>query len=141
MADTPPNPLAIGGRNLLAGLAGIVSGIVVIYLIELLTQQLYPPPAFDPADTAALSAYINKATRPLLMVLVAYFTGAFTSVYVSLHLSANKTILLPIAMVVFLLLSYAMNVAQIPHPLWFVITAPIALMVGGLLGYRGGHTK
>ena len=73
------------GRTILGAVAGLVTAVLTIMLVELLGQAVYPPPpGLDPKVTADMAQII--AMQPfaaLLFVVAAWTIGAFDGGFVA----------------------------------------------------------
>lgn len=123
-------------RNLAAAVAAVVVAIVTIQVVEMLGHLVYPPPAdFEFGDPEEVRTFIS--TLPLgsiLFVAGAWAAGTFLGTLTGALLSTSKP--LPYAIVVggIVLAGAITMLLIIPHPWWFTISAPIAIIVAALLG-------
>ncbi len=125
-------------RSILAVVAGIVTGGLLISGVEMISNMVYPLPAdADPSDMEAMAAHI--ATLPsgaFLFVLAAWAVGTLCGAWVAAKI-AGRSFIVHGAVIgtVFLLLGVA-NMLMFPHPIWVWI-AGIAIFIG--CGYAGGR--
>ncbi len=124
----------------LATLVGIVSGMLVIGLVEALGHQLFPVPqevtqAYENQDTEALLALISPAM--LFFVLLAYLLGSFVAGSLSAWIAKSKKPAWIAGAV--LTLGGFLNVTMIPHPLWFILLSLVVYLPFALLGARFSH--
>ena len=67
------------GRNIGAGVAGVIIAFALVWIVEAIGHMIYPPPAdLDFGNTDVMRAYVD--TLPLgalLSVAIAWFVGAF----------------------------------------------------------------
>lgn len=124
------------GKNIFAGVAGIVVAVAIVWLVEMIGHSVYPPPpALDFADPVAMRAYME--TLPigaLLFVGSAWFLGTLGGTMTACRIgSAQPT---TYAMVVggLMLLATAANLYMIPHPLWFSVLGILGIVVAAWLG-------
>jgi MFS family permease len=117
-----------------AVLAGILSGGLVISLIEMASPHT-PPAGLNLNDAEKLGAWI--ATLPIsafLILMLAYFLGSAVGGYVANRVAA-KSHYRPALIVGFgLFVAGIMNLIAIPHPLWFSITSSLIYFVGAWIG-------
>lgn len=129
-------------RRILAVLAGIISGCIVVFSIQAISHQLYPVPEgldFNSAEAAKLFI----ASLPIgafLMILLSYLTGSLVSGFVAALLVPEKKI--PTALItgtIFFIFGI-LNILMIPHPVWFAITSSLIYhpfsFIGGILAIR-----
>ena len=127
-------------RKFLAGLAGVVTSLVFIALIESASHLLYAGDEMpDTHDPKVIAAYV--AAMPLgafLSVLLAYVAGTFVGGWTACKVAGEKPRLYAGIVGGFVLLFAAANFAMIPHPDWFkascVIAIPIAAWLASLVG-------
>lgn len=129
-------------RNILAIIAGLAAGIVVIFIMEFVGHGIYPPPAgFDPTDEAAMENVMMQApVGALLMVILAYILGSFAGGFVASQLSRSAPLRNAIIVGILLLIAGVVNVFMIPHPVWYLVLSmavylPFAYL-GGKLGLK-----
>ncbi len=119
-----------------AVLAGILSGGIVISLVEMASPHT-PPAGMNVNDADQLSAWI--ATLPasaFLILLLAYFLGSAVGGWVANRIAA-KSHYRPALIVGFgLFVAGIMNLIAIPHPLWFSILSSLIYFVGAWIGGR-----
>ena len=110
--------------------------MLTIYLFETLGHLVYPPPAdFEFGEPEQTRAFI--ATLPvgsILFVGAAWAAGTFLGTLVGTVMSGSKP--LPYAIVVggMVLAGAATMLVLIPHPWWFTIAAPVAIIIAAFLG-------
>jgi hypothetical protein len=123
-------------RKLAAAVVGIAVAMLVIRVVEMLGHFVYPPPAdIEFGDPDAVRAFM--ATLPvgsILFVGAAWAGGTFLGTLAGALLSGAKP--LPYAVVVggIVLAGAITMLLIIPHPWWFTIAAPVAIIVAALLG-------
>lgn len=124
------------GRNIGAGLAGVLIAMLSVWLIQKIGHAVYPPPAdLDFTDMAAARAYIE--TLPigaLLFVVASYFVGTAAGTCAACAIGTMLPRVFAIFISCLMLVGTAMNVISIPHPVWFIILAVVAIVVGAWLG-------
>lgn len=132
-------------RNILAVLAGLVTGgIVNMALIHLGSTIMPPPEGVDVNDINSINAHINEYSVPqLLAPFLAHALGALVGAFVVARLAASRRMVLAILIGVLNLVGGAMAVSMIPNsPMWFnmldlgVAYLPMA-WIGGRLGIGG----
>ena len=131
------------GRLVLAILAGVLVAGFVIFLLEMPGQLLYPPPAgLDMSNPDAMSRYVaGLPAGAFAIVLLAWVVGAFGGAWVATRLAARHAIWPGLVIGGLELLGIAWNVMKIPHPVWMVAAAvlavPVAAYFGAKLALRG----
>ena len=125
-------------RNILAAIAGIVVGSVVMTCLELLGMTLFPMPIdIDPMDSEKLAAaahLIPDGARA--MVVAAWFAGCGTAVAVAGSIAPAARDRLALIMLAFYLLGGVWNLYSIPSPAWMWVAGIAAFPVGAFLGHR-----
>ena len=123
-------------RKLVAAVVGVAVAMLTIQLVEMLGHLVYPPPAdFEFGEPDEVREFIaSLPVGSILFVGAAWAAGTFLGTLVGALLSASKP--LPYAIVVGgLVLAGAITMLVIiPHPWWFTIAAPVAIIVAAFLG-------
>ena len=124
------------GRNIGAGVAGVVVAMLVVWLVQTIGHAVYTPPAgLDTQDLDAMRAYV--ATLPLgafLFVIASYFIGTLAGTCAACAIGTMLPRVFAILIGCLMLIATAMNVAMIPHPTWFIVAAVVAIVAGAWLG-------
>jgi hypothetical protein len=123
-------------RKLAAAVIGIAVAMLVIQAVELLGHVVYPPPAdIEFGDSDEVRAFIAMLpVGSILFVGAAWAAGTFLGTLAGALFSGAKP--LPYAVVVggIVLAGAITMLLVIPHPWWFTITAPVAIIVAAFLG-------
>lgn len=117
-------------RSVVGVLVGVIMGALIVLVVEAASHQLFPAPTgFNPKDAGAVAS-LPFATK--FSVLVAWCAGAFGG-GVAASLIAKRWA--PTAWVVAatILLFAASNFSAFPHPLWMMLGAAPATLLGGRL--------
>jgi len=126
------------GRNIGAGVAGVVIAMVSVWLVQLFGHAVYPPPeGLDSKNLEAMQAYV--ATLPLgafLFVIASYFIGTLAGTCAACAIGTMLPRVFAILIGCLMLIATAMNVAMIPHPTWFIVAAVVAIFAGAWLGTK-----
>jgi hypothetical protein len=109
-------------KKIIAVIFALFAGTITIYLAELISHQIYPPPeGLDLTKPEVFSQYIETIDPSvLLMVLMCYASGAFvagaTANRIMLGKGINQALLVAAILTIFSL----MNLLKFPaHPIWF----------------------
>lgn len=123
-------------RKLLAAVVGLAVAMFTIYLLEMLGHFIYPPPTDfefgEPEQTREFIASLPVGS--ILFVGAAWAAGTFLGTLAGALLSGSTP--LPYAIVVggMVLAGATTMLVLIPHPWWFTISAPVAIIVAAFLG-------
>ena len=129
-------------RKVLAVLAGILTGMIAISLVQMLGHYLYPEPeGLDTNDLNQMAEYVKTAPfMALFFVVLSYAFGALSSGFVSTKIANDgKQIYAIICGIVFLILSIFM-MSSLPTPIWFWILGILSwllIFVGWKLAVMG----
>lgn len=129
-------------RKVLAVLAGILTGMIAISLVQMLGHYLYPEPeGLDTNDLNQLAEYVKTAPfMALFFVVLSYAFGSLSSGFVSTKIANDgKQIYAIICGIVFLILSIFM-MSSLPTPIWFWILGILSwllIFVGWKLAVMG----
>lgn len=124
-------------RKILAVLAGIVIGIIVISLVEMIGHAVYPTPddidIFDPAFEAEV---METWTGTLLFVLFAWAAGSFLGAIITSIISKDSKTILSLIVGALLMGLGILTLITIPHPVWFTIMSIFAFLPFAWLGSK-----
>ena len=131
------------GKNIAAGVAGIVIAGALVWLVEMIGHSVYPPPpGLDFANPEAMRAYI--ATMPIgafLFVGGAWFIATLAGTFAACKIGDAKPMIFAIVVGGLMLIATAANLMMIPHPLWFSILGVIGILVAAWLGMTLASTR
>jgi hypothetical protein len=128
-------------RTVLAGLAGVVTGGVVVAAVEALGHLVYAPATpVDMANREAMEAFVR--TLPpgaFLFVLAAYVLGTAAGAFVATLLARRHAARFALIVGSLILAGAVVNFFAIPHPAWFVVATVVAVPLAALLTGRAGR--
>ena len=120
-------------RIALSIFSGIIVNFLVIFGVELLTHALFEVPALAPNAKPDYST--SEFSGLLVMIFIAHILGLFVGLLVSKKIETNTS--MPLFFVsLSMIVGSLVNVAMIPHPLWFGIIDPLGLIVVAFLMYQ-----
>jgi hypothetical protein len=128
-------------RRLGGVVAGMATALFVVVAMEALGAAIWPlPEGIDPHDAASMRAALSHIPAgALVLVLVGWALGTFAGSFVAGKIARSFVAALGVGLLQ--LVGGIVNMAAIPHPGWFWIAGPIALLapawVGGRLAVRG----
>jgi MFS family permease len=124
-------------KQVLAVLAGLVVGVLVIFLAQAIEMAIFPPPAnFDPNDPEQVKQLMqNASTLSLVLVLVGYFLGAFIGGLVATNIIKGTTWMPALLVGTVLTVLGLINLLAIPHPLWFTIFGLVIYFAGSFISF------
>lgn len=130
------------GRLILAGVIGVVVAVVLVGLVQLGGQQIYPPPAgidfHDQAQVAAMVA--NLPTGALVFVLAAWAMGSFGGAFIAAKIARRSQTGVALVVAAFMLAAIVFNLVAYPHPLWMMVLGvlmPVPCALAGSALARG----
>ena len=125
-------------RDILAGIAGVVIAVLIVFLADELSHMMYPMPAnIDVRDTEVLGAYI--ATLPIgafLMIMGGWVVATFVGSVVADRIGTAKTWIYPTIVGGVIFAATTANLILIPHPHWFTAVALTAILMSAWLAWR-----
>ena len=124
------------GRTLLGILAGLVTMVVVIALVELLGAQLFPPPpGIDMGDPEAFAAAVTQMPLgALAIVVVAWVLGAFAGGWVAARIAIAHPRAAAVVVALGVVVGVVVMMLTLPHPLWMGVLGlvlPVPAALGG----------
>lgn len=123
-------------RSVGAVLGGLFLGFLLVGAIEFLGHWVYPPPlGIEKWQYDQIASWARDAPLGVfLFVFVAWTLGAFVSALSACYL-AGKSPWIPVGIVgLVFIAATGFNLVAIPHPLWFVLSAPLAVVASVWLG-------
>ncbi len=110
-------------KNTLAVIAGLIVSIIIFSLFEYLSNMIHPfPKDLDMANETAMKEYVSTLpSSALLIILAGYAIGSFVAGLVIGSVSKSSENKLPFIAGSILTIAAIINLAMIPHPIWFMI--------------------
>jgi hypothetical protein len=128
-------------RRIGAVVAGVLVGVIIVTVNELICAKIYPlPPGTDLHDPKALAAAIK--TLPigaLVLVLVGWFIAMLAASWIAAAIAHNRVAGAVAGVMLFV--AAVLNMAMFPHPSWFKGTAFAIFLVAVTLGPRLGAPR
>lgn len=130
-------------RNLLALVGGAIVAGMGIAVIETLGALAYPPPAgFDPANEAAMRAFIHSLPPAAFgYILAAYGVGTFGGVWVTTRFSVRRTTRQGWMLGLVFFAAGIINFLKYPHPVWFIAMALVLFPAATWVAVRLGRPR
>lgn len=128
------------GKNIAAGIVGVIVAVALVWLVEKLGHAVYPPPAdLDFANPDAMRAYMSSVPLgALLFVAGAWFAGTLGGTIAACKIGTAKPLTYAIVVGGIMLLATAANLIMIPHPVWFSILGIAGIVIAAWLGMTLG---
>jgi len=124
------------GKNIAAGIAGVVIAVALVWLIESVGHSVYPPPPdLNFADADVMRAYTS--TLPIgafLFVGGAWFVATLCGTFAACKIGHATPAIFAGVVGGIMLIATAANLIMIPHPLWFSILGIAGIIVAAWLG-------
>lgn len=117
-------------RNLIAALAGALTGIFLLTASQIAAGALHPlPEGIDRTDKAAMAEFIGQApAQALLVILAGYFVGVTAGTWVAGRISFAAPVRQALMVGGLFLVASFINLSSFPYPVWFWF-ANIALVL------------
>jgi hypothetical protein len=124
------------GRNIAAGVLGVIVAFATVWVVEKIGHAVYPiPEGLDFADAEAMQEYI--ATLPLgalLFVALAWFLGSAIGTCAACAAGTARPLNFALVVGGLVFIATAVNLVMIPHPIWFSILGIVGVFAGAGLG-------
>ncbi len=126
------------GRKIAAVLAGIVIAFSLVFAIEMVGRQVYPPPAgLDYSKPEVVASYMNTLPAGAFMfVLGGFAVATLAGGFVSARIARVRPLLFAGIIGALMLAATVANLLMIPHPLWFSISAITLIILSTILAGR-----
>lgn len=122
-------------RNVLAIVAGVVVGLVVITSVQFVNNVIFPPPpGIDLSDPAAMKAAVGSLPAGAFIVLIlGYLVGTTAGCWTAGRIAAEgqRRVMRLVALV--FVVGGILNFRSIPHPTWVVVASFLAFGVSPTL--------
>lgn len=124
-------------KTVIATIAGIVTSFLVIMLTEMIGMKLFPMKTkIDPNDIEALRNLIQNIPLPALVtIIIGHGLGMFLGTVVG-HKVEPKSMVPFLIVFLFMLISTISNLAMIPHPMWFMVSDVLIVIVAALAAWK-----
>ena len=124
-------------RDILAGIAGVVIAVLIVFLAKELNHMIYPMPAsLDPGNTVDMRDYI--ATQPLgafFMLMGGWVVATFVGAVVADRIGTAKAWIYPTIVGGLMFAATTANLILIPHPHWFTAVSLAAILASAWLAW------
>lgn len=125
-------------KNILAVIAGIIAAVIVIFIVEALSNMLFPPSSkIDMENPEQVKQMIENAPfGALLLVVIGWAIGAFSGGLVATIVSNNKKSFPALIVGMLLMIAGIINLMMFTHPIWMWIFGLGVNLPFAYLGYR-----
>jgi hypothetical protein len=123
-------------RALLGVFGGLLLSMVMVFVLQGLGHQLYPPPAgLDPEDREAFAAAVDAMPiMALFLILFAYAMGTFIGAWLAARIGGKPFYAFLVGGV--MTMAGMGNLIAVPHPLWFTIAGTLVFLPSAWLASR-----
>jgi len=130
--------MSVFKKRVLPILAGLVTGWIVIFILEAVSHQFYPPPeGLDFTNKEAVTTFMETLpTGAFVMLLAAWMIGTFTGGIVGGLINKLAWRNTAIIIGVILALGSIINMTLIPHPTWLMVVASVGYVPMAYFGAR-----
>ena len=124
------------GRNIAAGIVGVLIAFGLVMIVEMIGHSVYPlPPDLDFSDTEATRLYVSGLPLgAFLFVGGAWFVGTLGGTMAACRVGNAEPRIFAMVVGGLMLAATAYNLATIPHPLWFSISGVAGIIAAAWLG-------
>lgn len=125
-------------KNILAVVAGLISGGLVNMGIVMVSGSIIPPPGgADVTTMEGLKASMHLFTPVnFIFPFLAHALGTFAGALLAALIAANHKMIFALCIGVFFLVGGIMNILMLPSPTWFTIVDLVGAYIP--MGYLGG---
>ena len=130
-------------RKIWAVLTGVLSGSVVMIIVETLGHKIYPVAMnLESITKEAKAEYMkNIPVEAMLMIILAWAVGSFVAGIVATLISKDHSSFAALRSGAILLAMAIVNMLMIPHPIWFWIAGLLIFIPLSWLGFKLIHQK
>jgi hypothetical protein len=134
-------------RNVLSTFLGLITGIFIIFSLEVLSHIIYPMPAgLNISDMEAIKLYTASAPVSVFILLIlSYAIGSLIGGLTAAAVASKNKMSKAITVGGILMGLGAYNLLMIPHPVWTIIISIFLFIpcsyLGGYLGIKVSSRK
>ena len=123
-------------RNIIAVITAIITGGVVVFVMDALAHFVYPvPPGLDLSRPEAISDYMKSVpVGALLLVAFSQTAGALSGGFISGIISKKITVALVYGVIALCL--GVMNLLVVPHPIWLAVLLMLLPIPSAIIGFQ-----
>ena len=128
-------------RAILAVVAGLIVGFIVVAGIEWISTMLFPlPEGVDPTDESQMREVIRgMPAGAMVAVLFAWFLGTLAGAVTAIRLHPARAKWAGMVVVGLFAAATVANMMMLPHPVWMMVAAPAVLILALVLALRLGE--
>jgi len=128
------------GRSILGVIVGLVLGVAIVWLVQVLGLRLYPlPPGVDPTDPDAIAAAIpSLPLASFLFVMASWFLGTWTGASTAVRIAGGPARWPGYVVGAGILAGALSSLLTIPHPGWFSAASVVGIVLLTWLASRAG---
>ncbi len=125
-------------RSLLGVFLGIITVVVTVGSVQRLSHRYYPPKEnLTPDNVKGMVDHLSQLPfGAFAFLLVSYVLAVFLGTLIASRLSHSR--LINYIPSIFTLIAVLFGFLYIPHPLWFVITSILAIIITAILAENLG---
>ncbi|MBK8052039.1 MAG: hypothetical protein IPK35_01840 [Saprospiraceae bacterium] len=125
-------------KNIIVFIGALVAGGVVVFGLESLSHQIFPPPSdINPNNLESLKSIMKNAPAgSLALVILAHAAGAMVSGWIIGRFASSSHRLLAMGIGLLWTITGVANLVMIPHPVWFSIADACVYLPMTLLGLK-----
>jgi len=123
-------------RRILAVIAGLFAGFLLVTLVEALSPLLFTMlPGLNPKNPESIRQFAEQIPAgSLVVVLLAHALGSFGGGWLAAFIARVKPVQHALIVGTFVMIAGIVNLAIIPHPLWFSILDVLVYLPSAYLG-------
>ena len=131
------------GKNIGAGLVGVVIAGLLVWLVEMIGHQIFTvPEGLDYTNREAMTAYIESLPAAALLFPVAgWIIGTFAGTLAACRIGTAPPYIFAGLVGGLILLGITINVMAFPHPTWMAVAGVVGTFAAAWLGQRIGGAK
>jgi hypothetical protein len=123
-------------KRILAVLAGILTGFVIVFIGDATTHKMHPPPpGIENMSRETLGEYVTTIPTLILVVMVIFWLlSSFLGAMVAALIARSNWRGVALITGAILMAAALANLAFIPHPTWMLIVAIVGYLPAAYLG-------
>jgi hypothetical protein len=125
-------------NRILSILTGVIVGVIVISIIEMISSSMYPfPENVDTKDRDIFNVYMSNLPKlAFIIVLLGHALGALAAGFIASKMARIQKKSAAVFSGLILLVATILNIVSFYHPIWFSVIDVVLYVPMALVGFN-----